>query len=350
MKHDIYKNIDQMDSLTTQQLISIKLMQNDFRFLYTVIMNAPKINSNYITCLLPYLGLIVDGAEDWIKAFNNSHKDGFHIPTYSPDEQDFYEKMRNTIKIWNEPYEMIYARLEQKYHESDIYFSNLCKPIAKALKLYNIYGVDIVHGKYCGNTILCSLFTPNYEFGRENGDEIKRLSGFAGYYTAFFNALQAYSLNDMDFHTVDYGGFRKSPFGNEFSDRFVLFSLLCQVNFVLKCVIDFIADETTTKLRFAYILYYYVTNIVPEINNKLNTEFTIDDTWHNKDFRNSMAHYKIGMVLNHSDIIPEDPFFGLVQKHFNLNYHDLKLKIVSELMSISDQLERHLNIPSFLSI
>ncbi len=350
MEFGIYKDISQMNSLTSQQLISIKLLQNDFRFLYTVITNALKINSNYITCLLPYLGLIVDGAEDWIKAFNNSHKNGFHVPSYSPDEQDFYEKMRNSVKFWNEPYESIYHRLEQRYYESDLYFSSLCKPIAKTLKLYDIYGVDIVQGKYCGNTILCSLFTPNYEFGRESGDEIKRLSGFAGHYTAFFNALQPYSLNDMDFYTVDYGGFRKSPFGNKFSDRFVLFSLLCQVNFVLICILDFVADETTTKLRFAYILYYYVVNVLPEINNKLNACFMVDDAWHNKYFRNCMAHYKVGIVLKHSDIVLDDPFFGLVQKHFNLSYNDMKQKIVSELISISGQLERFLDIPEFLSI
>jgi hypothetical protein len=56
----------------------------------------------------------------------------------------------------------------------------------------------------------------------------------------------------MTFMTSDYGGFIKSPVGNKFSDKFVLFSILCQINFVLVCVNDYIIEECTTKLRFMY--------------------------------------------------------------------------------------------------
>lgn len=38
------------------------------------------------------------------------------------------------------------------------------------------------------------------------------------------------------FDIMDYGGFQKLPVGNDFSDKFVLFSILSQINFLLYCV------------------------------------------------------------------------------------------------------------------
>lgn len=39
-----------------------------------------------------------------------------------------------------------------------IYKAFECKPIAKELKLYDIFGTDLVDNQYRGNTILCSYY------------------------------------------------------------------------------------------------------------------------------------------------------------------------------------------------
>lgn len=339
---------DQMGAqltFTKQECASLQLMQNDLRFVYMLARNREKLHSNYIASSQPYFGMIIDGAEDWINSYNNSHKTGFTVPTFTAEQQVFYEKMRGLIKLWDTSYEDIYHRLKTAYTESRVYFSSVCAPLAKYMKLYDIFGADIVDGKYCGNTILCNLFTPDYILGSENGERIKRLAAFAGRYVAVFGATKEYLLNDeMEFHTVDYGGFRKSPVGNEFSDKFVLFSMLCQINYILKCIDAFIHEETTTKLRFAYILYYYIVGILPEINAKLSTSFSTDFNWYSREFRNSMAHYKLGKVLKESEMVFDDPFYGLTQKFLGTDYNTVKQAVMSALASLAEQIEEYLKI------
>lgn len=236
---------------TKQQEVAIKLIENDLRFLYTLIQNKMKFNSNYMASVMPYIGVIVDGVEDWVKAYNNSNKTKINIPQFSKKEQEFYEEMRASIKLWDSSYSSIYSKLEYYYQESDKYFSNLCSPVAKMLKLYDIFGADVVDTQYCGNTILCSYYIPQYHYNEECGERIKMLSEIGGKYIRLFHAKKDYNVKEsMKFSCIDYGGLKKSPFGNEFNDRFVLFSLLCQVNFLLKCINEFILDETTAKLRF----------------------------------------------------------------------------------------------------
>ncbi len=331
--------------LTEQQRASLKLLQNDLRFIYMLATKHNKLQSNYTVSSLPYIGVIVDGAEDWIDSYNKSHKCGFDVPTFTAEEQDFYTKMRSSIKLWDLSYDDVYKKLETAYIESDAYFSSICKPFAKQLKLYDIFGVDVVQGKYCGNTILCNIYTPDYRLDMADGERIKRLSEFAGRYVALFGATKEYLLDDtLEFHTVDYGGFRKSPVGNEFCDKFVLFSMLCQINYILKCIDAFILEETTTKLRFAYILYYYAAGILPEINMKMSTCFSIDTRWISREFRNSMAHYKLGKALKEQEMVFDDPFYGLTQKYLDTDYYTAKQAVMNALKALANQLEEYLKI------
>ena len=166
-----------------------------------------------------------------------------------------------------------------------------------------------------------------------------------GKYIALFLVKDPYEINQsMNFECYDYGGFIKSPVGNAFSDRFVLFSILCQVNFILKCIDEYLLNATTTKLRFAYLLYYYVMRLLPEINQKLSTNFKMDDKWVCDKFRNAMAHYKIGVSLQEPEIITTDPFYGLTQKYFNSDFASVKDSIFVNLSILSKQFTKYLNI------
>lgn len=337
--------MNQSLSLTRQQSASLLLMQNDLRFLYTLVCHYQEIESNYIASSMPYIGLIVDGVEDWIRSYNNSHAVKINIPTFTPQEQAYYEKMRSCIKLWDNTYVAVYKELKHFYLQSDIYFSSICKPIAKKLKIYDIFGVDLADSCYCGNTILCSYYMSNFDFQQSKGEEIKSLSAIAGRYTFLLQSTTPYMVNNrVSFSFTDYGGFVKSPVGNEFSDRFVLFSLLCQINFIVKCIDEYILDETTTKLRFSYILYYYILRILPEINAKLSTQFVMDNKWHSDAFRNAMAHYKLGVALKDSELILSDPLFGLTQKFLGCDYYTLKNGIMQELMSLASQLKVFLKL------
>ena len=335
-----------MLNLNTLQKISIKLIQNDFRFIFTVVKNYPNIGGNYFVALFPYFGLITDGAEDWLKAFNNSSKQIINATLFNPEQQNFFEKMRESIKLWDNDYDTVFTELEEKYSESDLYYSTVCKPIAKALHLYDIFGAYVANNKYCGNTILSGCYVPYYKIGDDNGEVIRRMSEMTGYYTVIFNATSCYKTNptfsfDGDH---DYGGLVKSPVGNHFSDKFVLFSILCQINFIVECVDGFIDEEVSTKLRMSYLLYFYLLKIIPQINEKLNTTFTVNNKWYSDKFRNAMAHYKMGIALKEHEIVYDDLFFGLTQKYLNADYHTVKNDIIDYLGKLANQIDNYLRL------
>lgn len=335
---------ENQSKFNTLQQISIALIKTDFRYIYTIYQNYSKVGGNFIVALFPYWGLVTDGAEDWLKAYNNSSKDKLDIPLFNKEQQSFFEKMRSSIKIWEQDYDKIYQELEKKYKESDEYFSSICKPIAKQLHLYDIFGAYIANQKYCGNTILCNYFTPEYKLGNDYKNLLIIMGNVTGKYTALFGATESYSFNSSfsEAHDRDYGGFIKSPVGNKYSDKFVLFSILCQINFVLVGINLTVIDEIPTKLRFSYLLYYYLLKILPQINKKLSANFKLSDKWRSEKFRNSMAHYKMGVSLREKEIVFDDPFYGLTQKYLGTDYYTVKNDIIYCLDDLSTQLDTYL--------
>lgn len=326
-----------------QQQAAIRLIQNDLRYLYTILDNINVVQPNYLVSALPYIGVTIDGAEKWIEAYNNSSNSKLEVPTFSEQEREFYSQMRSSIKFWDDTFQTIHDRLQQLYNDSDNYFASLCKPFARRFRLYDIYGADLINNHFCGNTILNGYYIPDYYYGKDNGEEIKAYSQIGGKYIALFNATQSYLVDKSSvFVSKDYGGFIKSPLGNTFNNRFVLFSMLCQINFVLYCIDGFILEECSTKLRFAYLQYYYISKIIPDINNVFNTNFVVDKKWVSSWFRNTMAHYKVGVALAPNEVILNDRLFGLVQKFFSCDYSTMKTAIIEELHSLSIQFEKFL--------
>lgn len=333
--------------LTLQQAAAKELIQSDLRYLYTVYRNIDTINSNYIVSMMPYLSLIIDGAESWIAAMNNAKPGLIDAPRFTQEEKCFYDAARQSIKLWEMSFEEVSILLEERYKESDAYFSSLCKPVAKRLNLYDIFGVDITDdGHFCGNTILAATYLPRYNLGDSAyGPGLRDLAVIGGKYISIFDAKEEYEVySNLKFQFRDYGGFVKSPVGNAFSYRFVLLSLLCQVNFMIYAVDKYIAPDIPAKLRFAYILYYYLCDALPQINAMHGTSFHINQEYYSQDFRNAMAHYKVGVYLKPNEIVAEDPMFGMTQKAFGYDFYQTKEAIVQELKLLADQLETYLKL------
>ena len=211
-----------LDSLKLNpvQKAAFSLIQQDLRYIYTVIKYINPQESNYIPSMLPYLGVVIDGAEDWLKAIKNSSKCDFCIPLFNEEQTIFYEQIRNSIKMCQQDYNDIYALLGRSYRKSDDYFGSVCKPIAKVLNLYDIYGMDTINGVICGNTILCHYYSPFFSYNVNNGEFIKLMSEIGGRYINLFNAVTEFQVNnELQFGVQDYGGFIKSPVGNVYSDK-----------------------------------------------------------------------------------------------------------------------------------
>lgn len=80
-------------SLNQVQQAARSMIQSDLRFLYTVTRHIDPSKSNYIPSLLPYLGVVIDGAEDWVKAVNNSCKNKLPIPQFTRMKKSFMSKL-----------------------------------------------------------------------------------------------------------------------------------------------------------------------------------------------------------------------------------------------------------------
>ena len=335
---DVYKKIDELP-LNSVQKAAIQLIQCDLKFLYTIFIRRDYIPPNYYVALMPYMGLIVDGVEDWIKAYNNSSKVKLEAPVFTVPQQAYYEEMRKSIKLYEKGAESLNQLLRNKYQENDRYFSSVCKPIAKHLRLYDVFGVFSCNGVPCDNTILDQCFSPYFQFGNTDGKRIQSMAEVAGKYVAIFNTIESYSINEnYSFSTKDYGGFVKSPLGRSYNVKFMLFSITCQINFVVKAVSDLVKDETPTKLMFSYLLYYYLCDVISSVNDLCKTSLTINKKYFSKEFRNSMAHYKLGVSLKKTEL-KDDPIFGLSQKVLNVEYFVLKKGIIDELTQLNRQID-----------
>ena len=118
----IYEVYVLVEHFNLVQKAALNLIQQDLRYIYTVIKNIQPSASNYIPSMIPYLGVIIDGAEDWIKSFNNSSRYKLDIPLFEEQERLFYEQIRTSIKMWQQNYGQIYEQLGAAYQVSDEYF------------------------------------------------------------------------------------------------------------------------------------------------------------------------------------------------------------------------------------
>lgn len=326
------------------QRAAVELMKADLRFLYTGIVNQNQVTPSYYIYFMPFTGLIIDGVEDWIKSYNNSSKAKIDMPLFSEQEQEFFEEMRNSIKFFDNGYEYAFKRLEEEYEKSKIYFSSVCKPFAKAIHLYDIFGVYTANGITCGNTIFAGYSTPWFELGG-SGEYIRDFLVIAGKYIRMLGAVDAYPVDETYlFDTRDYGGFVKSPVGNKFSYKFVLFSILCQINFVMVCINGYVSSAYTTKLRLSYVQYYYTVSILSEISSMNGLDFRINTNYVNEKFRNAMAHYKLGIALSPEEIQPNKAFYGLVEKYFNMECRGLLDLLIKEMENLGKQISDYLRL------
>lgn len=171
------------------------------------------------------------------------------------------------------------------------------------------------------------------------------MAEIGGRYIVLFDAIKEYATDDaLLFDVRDYGGFVNSPVGNKFSDKFVLLSILCQINYLIYGIDKWIKEEVPAKLRFAYLLYYSLLRVISQINNGINTHFILDDKWNNDKFRNAMAHYKLGVALKEKDLIYDDIMYGLTDHILGEEYTVVKESIYLQLEKLAIQIGSYLKL------
>jgi len=326
--------------LNIVQKTAYELIQADARFLYTltdILQNAQNISSNYICMSLPYIGLFTEGTEQWCK------KVGLHAPHFNPSEKTFYMQLRQGHKLFGKSYEDYTALLFEKFTESENYFYSIRRLREKILGYYNV-GIDLCNGEFCGNTILCSMYIPIKTLGNEDaGPWIRDMSIVAGKLAASIGCkeIPIYRYNDnLIVKCKNYHFYKDSPLKMNDDFGFLLFSILCSINYVIEFIENYFIDEIPQKFKFAYLQYYYLCRFIIELNAQKNTDFYIDNCLYDRNFRNCLAHYGLGQYVKEDEIIPDDILKGLTSKAFGKDYLTTKVKIYEILKSLAEQIKQ----------
>lgn len=329
--------------LSKVQETAYSLIQSDARFLYTLMdmqRNAENINSNYIMMCLPYIGIFADGAEQWCK------KIGLDAPRFNVEEKSYYVKLRKTHKLFEMSYKEYEALLVKKFQESDQYFYSIRSLLEKVIGYYNV-GIDYCNGMVCGNTILCAMYMPFDTFGdKKIGPKIRDLSIIAGELAVYFldTDLKPFDYDDKNniVKYQDYHFYKKCPLKSKKNLDFVLFSILCGINYVIEFIDKYFITEIPQKFKFAYLQYYYLCNFMKELNTVNKTKYFIDSSLQDRNLRNCIAHYGLGQILGEQEIIDNDVMKGLTQKVFGMDYYTCKKKLYNCLGDLANQIKENI--------
>ena len=326
--------------LNKVQKAAYDLIQSDARFIYTLVYmqnRAKNINSNYIMMCQPYIGIFADGAEQWCK------KIGLDIPSFNNEEKEYYVNLRQGHKLFQLSYKEYETLLIRKFQESDNYFYNRRGLLRKIFGYFNV-GTDYCNGDFCGNTVLCAMYMPiNILEDKKTGPKIRDLSIVAGKLAACFlwQNMKPFDYDDKNniVKYQDYHFYKRSPLKLESDLGFVLFCILCSINYATEFIDKYFIEEIPQKFKYAYLQYYYICDFLDELNINNKTNYHINKSLKNRLLRNCLAHYGLGQYLNEKEVIDDDVLKGLTEKTFNLDYLSCKNLLYKYLQELKSQLE-----------
>lgn len=316
---------------------ALELIREDARFIYALIdiQNSQKEKNNFFSMALPYLGIFADGAEQWFK------KVGINAPQFNQEEKKYYTHLRVSHKILEEGYETFKAKLEKVLKKSDDFFREPMT-LAKRVLGYDNVGVDLFHGNFCGNTLLVLTYLPNLTIvDVGNGEKLKKISEVAGKLAGFcgVSELPVFKYKpSIRLETDDYNFYKRTPLNKDDALGLVLFSIVCLINYIIIFLNEVFIEEIPQKLKYAYLLYYYLCDFIEDMNDNTGLNIFIDRKHYCRDFRNCLSHYGLGQYMKKKDIRNDDLLKGLTQKAFKEDYYKTKECIYKYLNNLVNQI------------
>lgn len=333
----------------TEEVV-LNLIYTDMKFIYNLIQDIEKQESaNFAISLLPYLALVYKEAYKWCYKNKKLRK---CLPKTPKKVESYYEYYREYNKLLKNDIVTINNNYEYQFNKTKNYFEKDRSNFSKKLGIYRTYGVgtynDSLYKKLpIYNTVYFSVLIPNFSWNNinETSKDLYRLTKNIGeFFGHFINPYKDRITNNIkSIKIVDYDfGPRTSPFKNEYSDKFLIFDLLCKCNFVLYGLNNFTSTLLTSKLRFSYNLYFYICESIDKINNYYNTNFTINNKYKDNELRNSFMHYGIWQIVK-DKVNPLDSFGGMTNIRLGIDWNNLLIFTLSEIKSFSLQLDNYLS-------
>lgn len=300
---------------------------------------------NYIFPFVSTFGLVIYESLKIIDKLGASEKIGLE---QNDEFSKFYEKLRLNTKFYEKSLCDVNSCLKNKYDYMSNYFYNHVVKFLRPFGIHYRYGVTFLlkDGKEfpISNTINSAVMLPDFSLDDNYIQYLVKNFEFAGKILAKIlveDIVKSKNLfttdKDTKFKDIDYGYFRKSNFSINYNENFILFNLICNINFIFYGLNQLIIEDVPIKLRATYLLYYYLCSINSEINDYFNTSFNIDNRYSDSKVRNALAHYGLYQALG-DDIIEDDLFGGLTNKYFNLNWTDLLKELNVILLDYRDQI------------
>ena len=295
----------------TEEVV-LNLIYTDMKFIYNLIQDIEKQESaNFAISLLPYLALVYKEAYKWCYKNKKLRK---CLPKTPKKVESYYEYYREYNKLLKNDIVTINNNYEYQFNKTKNYFEK-------------------DRSNFSWNNI------------NETSKDLYRLTKNIGeFFGHFINPYKDRITNNIkSIKIVDYDfGPRTSPFKNEYSDKFLIFDLLCKCNFVLYGLNNFTSTLLTSKLRFSYNLYFYICESIDKINNYYNTNFTINSKYKDDELRSAFMHYGIWKIVK-DKVNPFDSFGGMTNIRLGINWNSLLIFTLSEIKSFSLQLDNYLS-------
>lgn len=251
---------------------------------------------------------------------------------------------------------MIFVTINNSYkyqfNKTKNYFEKDRSEFSKNLGFYNTYGVGTYQDSLTTklpiyNTVYFSVLIPKFSW--DNLNEISKdlyriaesIGAFFGIFVNPYNDRLTNNIESIKIIDYDFGP-RTSPFDNEYSDKFLIFDLLCKCNFVLYGLNNFTNALSTTKLRFSYNLYFYICKNIDKINDYYDTNFAINSKYKDDKLRSAFMHYGIWQIVK-DKVNPLDSFGGMTDIKLGIKWNNLLIFTLSEIKSFSIQLDNYLS-------
>ena len=333
----------------TEEVV-LKLIQEDMKFIYNVIKDMEiRQKHNFTISLLPYMALVYKEAYKWCSKNKKLRK---WLPKTPSKMEAYYEYYREYNKPLKDDIVTINNSYKYQFNKTKNYFEKDRSEFSKNLGFYNTYGVGTYQDNLTKklpiyNTVYFSVLIPKFSWGNLNeiSKDLYRIAESIGVFFGIFvhpyndrltNNIESIKIVDYDF------GPRTSPFDNEYSDKFLIFDLLCKCNFVLYGLNNFTNALSTTKLRFSYNLYFYICESIDKINNYYDTNFAINNKYKDDKLRSAFMHYGIWQIVK-DKVNPLDSFGGMTDIKLGIKWNNLLIFTLSEIKSFSTQLDNYLS-------
>lgn len=330
--------------LSNTEKVVYKLIQLDFELICEIYFRNDELtNTLYTLSFNGYYGMIIDGSTKWMLKVKELKS---IVPQISTQQKKYYNHLRQSIKFWDMSYDDYIENMTAVYKDSESYFANQTSSIARILKIYDVYGVAYFNKEPIGNTIHYSMVLPSFDYKTFTLDKeyVINLNEYAGRLIRNTDIKLNDSLVDfsnIDITAKDRGGIKKIGIEKD-TKLFFLYNLICLISFNLYGLKPLKNSFLPSILRMNYILYFYLDTILEEVNIDNKTDFFIDSQYIDTQFRNCMAHYGIGNLLRQDEVDLNDPFGGLTQKIFSMDYVLLNKKIEANFETLLKQIYSYL--------